>query len=94
MKQQTTKDSKYKGHPEIKEQSVEKEEDKDNEEEEEEEEDDDQINESLFQRYDQMFSQYNEFGAMFQETAHYIGLLIKKNMFLNRELEDRLEDHE
>jgi hypothetical protein len=32
---------------------------------------------------------------MFQETAHYIGLLIRKNMLLNRkveELEEQMED--
>ncbi|CDW71272.1 UNKNOWN [Stylonychia lemnae] len=52
---------------------------------------DDQINESLFNRYDQMFNIYNQFGSRFQETAHYIGLLIKKNMNLNQKVED-LED--
>ena len=52
---------------------------------EEEEEDEDLINESLFERYDQMFTQYNNFGALFQETAHYIGLLIKKNLLLNKD---------
>ena len=52
------------------------------------EDDDDFINESLFERYDQMFAHYNAFGAMFQETAHYIGLLIRKNMLLHRELDD------
>lgn len=51
------------------------------------EDDDDTINENLFNRYDEMFAHYNQFGAMFQETAHYIGLLIKKNMQLNREVE-------
>lgn len=55
------------------------------EEEEEDEDDDDLINESLFERYDQMFTQYNNFGALFQETAHYIGLLIKKNLLLNKD---------
>lgn len=44
---------------------------------------DDEINEQLFSRYDHMFNLYNQFGARFQETAHYIGLLIKKNMNLN-----------
>ena len=58
---------------------------------EEEDSDDDLINESLFERYDQMFAHYNAFGAMFQETAHYIGLLIRKNMSLHRELDDSEE---
>ncbi|TNV86300.1 hypothetical protein FGO68_gene6572 [Halteria grandinella] len=56
--------------------------------------DDDQINENLFNRYDQMFVSYNQFGAMFQETAHYIGLLIKKNMMLNKELEEQFDKHD
>jgi hypothetical protein len=38
-----------------------------------------------------MFAHYNAFGAMFQETAHYIGLLIRKNMTLHRELDDSEE---
>ena len=37
------------------------------------EDNDDLINENLFERYDQMFSIYNNFGSMFQETAHNIG---------------------
>jgi hypothetical protein len=37
-----------------------------------------------------MFLQYNNFGSMFQETAHYIGLLIKKNMVLNRDLGEQV----
>lgn len=50
-------------------------------------EDDDKTNEILFQRYDEMFTHYNTFGSMFQETAHYIGILIRKNMLYNRDLE-------
>ena len=49
---------------------------------------DDQINENLFNRYDEMFNIYNQFGSRFQETAHYIGLIIKKNMNLNEKIED------
>ncbi len=52
-------------------------------------EEDEEINEHLFQRYDAMFSTFNQFGNMFQETAHYIGMLIKKNMNLHFELEQR-----
>ena len=58
-----------------------------------EEVDDDHINESLFERYDQMFGLYNNFGALFQDTAHYIGLLIRKNMLLNSKIEDIAQSH-
>jgi hypothetical protein len=54
----------------------------------EEDVDDDRVNEALFERYDQMFNVYNNFGALFQETAHYIGLLIRKNMQLNKDLQE------
>eukprot|EP00347_Sterkiella_histriomuscorum_P010198 403377229 len=54
-------------------------------------ESDDEVNENLFSSYDDMFLLYNQFGQRFQETAHYIGLLIKKNMMLNQKLEDYTE---
>ena len=54
----------------------------------EQEVDDDHINESLFERYDQMFGIYNNLGALFQDTAHFIGLLIRKNMLLNSQFEE------
>lgn len=38
-----------------------------------------------------MFAQYNSFGALFQETAAYIGLLIRKNMLLHKDLEEHTE---
>ena len=60
----------------------------------EDEDDDELINESLFERYDQMFTQYNNFGALFQETAHFIGMLIKKNLILNKDIEDSLTVNE
>jgi hypothetical protein len=37
-----------------------------------------------------MFTQYNNFGALFQETAHYIGLLIKKNLLLNKDFAEAI----
>ncbi len=41
-----------------------------------------------------MFSQYNNFGALFQETAHYIGLLIKKNLLLNKDFGEAIQHSE
>lgn len=40
-----------------------------------------------------MFGLYNNFGALFQDTAHYIGLLIRKNMLLNSQIEDIAQSH-
>jgi hypothetical protein len=40
-----------------------------------------------------MFGLYNNFGALFQDTAHYIGLLIRKNMVLNSQMEDLAQSH-
>lgn len=45
------------------------------------------MNDELFEMYDTMFKNFNDFGAMFQKTAHYIGMLIRKNMTLNQKIE-------
>lgn len=50
------------------------------------------MNEQLFSLYDNLFKNYNDFGAMFQQTAHHIGLLVKKNMVLNQKLEDTRDE--
>ena len=34
--------------------------------------------------YDDMFKHFNNFGSMFQNSAHLIGMLIRKNMVLNQ----------
>lgn len=47
-----------------------------------EEEDDDKINDELFTMYDTLFKNFNDFGSIFQKTAHHIGKLIRKNMTL------------
>jgi hypothetical protein len=41
-----------------------------------------------------MFSVYNNFGALFQDTAHYIGLLIRKNMLLNSQIQEIASKYE
>jgi hypothetical protein len=38
-----------------------------------------------------MFINFNNFGAIFQQTAHLIGMLIRKNMVLNQRIEDQSE---
>ena len=38
-----------------------------------EEEEEDDLNERLFDMYDQMFTSFNSFGSMFQQTAGLIG---------------------
>ncbi len=40
-----------------------------------------------------MFGIYNNFGALFQDTAHFIGLLIRKNMLLNSQIEEIAQSH-